>query len=90
MSTEFSKPIELAPIQPVSPSRDKADWQEALESPVLPELRSALNDNQTRNVISALPPVDGGKDAWLFLVAAFMIETLVWGLPFSVVRAHLC
>ncbi|KAF2016388.1 MFS general substrate transporter [Aaosphaeria arxii CBS 175.79] len=32
---------------------------------------------------SALPPVDGGKDAWGFLFAAFMIEVLVWGFPFS-------
>lgn len=28
----------------------------------------------------SLPPVDGGKDAWLFLAAAFMIELLVWGM----------
>lgn len=27
----------------------------------------------------SLPPVDGGKDAWLFLGAAFLIEVLVWG-----------
>jgi hypothetical protein len=27
----------------------------------------------------SLPPVDGGKDAWLFLAACFMIEALVWG-----------
>jgi hypothetical protein len=26
-----------------------------------------------------LSPVDGGKDAWLFLAASFMIEALVWG-----------
>lgn len=28
----------------------------------------------------SLPPVDGGKDAWLFLAACFMIEALVWGM----------
>jgi hypothetical protein len=27
----------------------------------------------------SLPPVDGGKDAWLFLAAAFIVEVLVWG-----------
>jgi hypothetical protein len=27
----------------------------------------------------SLPPVDGGKDAWLYLIAAFFIEMLVWG-----------
>ncbi|KAJ4293448.1 hypothetical protein N0V90_008731 [Kalmusia sp. IMI 367209] len=30
-----------------------------------------------------LPPVDGGKDAWLFLTASFVVEALVWGFPFS-------
>lgn len=27
----------------------------------------------------SLPPVDGGKDAWLFLFSAFVVEILVWG-----------
>lgn len=31
----------------------------------------------------SLPPADGGKDAWLFLTAAFILEALVWGFPFS-------
>ncbi|KAI5861185.1 MFS general substrate transporter [Durotheca rogersii] len=31
----------------------------------------------------SLPPVDGGKDAWLFLAACFSIEALVWGFPFA-------
>ena len=26
-----------------------------------------------------LPPVDGGKDAWLFLAACFVLEVFVWG-----------
>ena len=28
---------------------------------------------------SSLPPIDGGKDAWLFLAACFVVEALVWG-----------
>ncbi|KAF2734855.1 putative MFS monocarboxylate transporter [Polyplosphaeria fusca] len=31
----------------------------------------------------SLPPVDSGKDAWLFLSAAFLVEVLVWGFPFA-------
>jgi hypothetical protein len=27
----------------------------------------------------SLPPADGGKDAWLFLAACFIVEALVWG-----------
>lgn len=28
----------------------------------------------------SLPPVDTGKDAWLFLFSAFVLEVLVWGI----------
>ena len=27
----------------------------------------------------SLPPVDKGKDAWLFLVTCFLVEAIVWG-----------
>jgi hypothetical protein len=27
----------------------------------------------------SLPQADGGKDAWLFLAACFVVEALVWG-----------
>ncbi|KAI0184345.1 MFS monocarboxylate transporter [Xylaria flabelliformis] len=40
------------------------------------------NDSMQRHEFS-LPPVDGGKDAWLFLAAVFLVEALVWGFPFS-------
>jgi hypothetical protein len=28
---------------------------------------------------TSLPPVDGGRAAWLFLAGSFCIETLIWG-----------
>ena len=28
----------------------------------------------------SLPPADGGKDAWFFLAAAFLMEGLIWGM----------
>jgi hypothetical protein len=37
---------------------------------------------------SSLPLADGGKDAWLFLLGATVMETLIWGLPFSVGVLH--
>lgn len=36
-------------------------------------------EDGTGHEMASLPPVDGGKDAWLFLAACFMIEGLVWG-----------
>jgi hypothetical protein len=30
--------------------------------------------------VAALAPADGGIQAWMFLIAATMIETTVWGL----------
>jgi hypothetical protein len=46
------------------------------------ELRAiSLDLDETRATQSefSLPPVDGGKDAWLFLFSAFVLEILVWG-----------
>ncbi|KAH8879903.1 MFS general substrate transporter [Thozetella sp. PMI_491] len=43
---------------------------------------TAVEPHDPRHEFS-LPPVDGGKDAWLFLAACFMIEGLVWGFPFA-------
>ena len=37
-------------------------------------------EENRRSSITRLPPADGGKDAWLFLAGAFMLEALVWGL----------
>jgi hypothetical protein len=34
---------------------------------------------QTSNHEFSLPPADGGKAAWLFLAAKFVVEALVWG-----------
>lgn len=37
------------------------------------------HDPETTEPEFTLPPVDGGKDAWLFLFSAFILEILVWG-----------
>jgi hypothetical protein len=41
------------------------------------ETSSRWNDEPENETL--LPPIDGGKDAWLFLAAAFVIEMMVWG-----------
>ncbi|KAF6817192.1 major facilitator superfamily transporter [Colletotrichum sojae] len=41
------------------------------------------DSHRSSQEFSSLPPVDGGKQAWLFLAACFAIEMLVWGFPFS-------
>lgn len=38
--------------------------------------------------LATLPRVDGGREALTFLAAAFCIEGLVWGLPYSVGVLH--
>ena len=40
------------------------------------------------NYIDVLPPVDGGRQAWSFLIAATILETLIWGIPFTVGIFH--
>ncbi|EKG19881.1 Major facilitator superfamily [Macrophomina phaseolina MS6] len=51
---------------------------EYLQGPGLTPPESLADRNE-----SQLPPVDGGKDAWLFLAACFLIEALVWGFAFT-------
>ncbi|KFY93003.1 hypothetical protein V498_04620 [Pseudogymnoascus sp. VKM F-4517 (FW-2822)] len=53
-------------------SRMPSDAEAELESPNSPAPHEF-----------SLPPVDRGKDAWLFLAASFVIEALVWGFPFT-------
>ncbi|OAX78859.1 hypothetical protein ACJ72_06829 [Emergomyces africanus] len=45
-----------------------------------------LQDEQS----TQFPPIDRGKDAWLFLAACFFMEALVWGFAFTygVFQAH--
>jgi len=57
---------------PIIPSRDEDEESSS-------ENGDALN-NPNGNPESNLPPVDGGKEAWLFLAASFVVEALVWGM----------
>jgi hypothetical protein len=36
----------------------------------------------------SLPPVDTGKDAWLFLLSAFVLEILTWGTTSTVLMPN--
>jgi hypothetical protein len=45
---------------------------------------SIPNDTGTVPLIpDNLPPIDGGRQAWLFCLSASMLEMLVWGYGFS-------
>ena len=46
-------------------------------------MRNPDSPTEQREFEFSLPPVDRGKDAYLFLAAAFVVEGLVWGFPFS-------
>ncbi|RSL75506.1 hypothetical protein CEP51_010786 [Fusarium floridanum] len=35
------------------------------------------------NHVSSLPPADGGRDAWKFLIASFIVEAVLWGFPLA-------
>lgn len=53
---------------------DLSSDQEELED------RPQLEEHNSSNGYEfSLPQADGGKDAWLFLTACFIVEALVWG-----------
>ena len=46
--------------------------------------RNHADDSDLQPIQSqSLPPVDGGRAAWLFLLGCFVIEMVLWGFPFS-------
>ncbi|WWC70632.1 uncharacterized protein I206_104583 [Kwoniella pini CBS 10737] len=71
------------------------------QTPSMKDIPTVEADNQTASGLGAsrdqlneeisievLPPVDGGKQAWLFLLGATYMEMLIWGLPFSIGILH--
>ena len=39
-----------------------------------------IDEGAAERAAQALPPVDGGRDAWIALASCFVLEALVWGL----------
>ncbi|BEI86681.1 hypothetical protein CcaverHIS002_0700270 [Cutaneotrichosporon cavernicola] len=63
-----------------SPLSEKCEADERGALPALPDPNA--------DVFASLPPVDRGRHAWTFLVGATVMETIVWGLPYSVGVLH--
>ncbi|KAJ5928202.1 hypothetical protein N7466_007158 [Penicillium verhagenii] len=61
------------------PTRTTSDVYKESQTDI-PEKESGYKDALSEKL---LPPVDGGAHAWLFLLAATMLEALVWGYAFS-------
>ncbi len=44
---------------------------------------SRTGDGEDGRLIASLPPVDGGRAAWTYLISATLLECMVWGLPLA-------
>jgi hypothetical protein len=81
----------LGPLPETLPEEHKPD---PLDSPVSEgysgDERGALPalPDPDADVFAHLPPVDRGRHAWTFMVAATVMETITWGLPYSVGVLH--
>ncbi len=49
------------------------------DSPELSRMQSFQIEEGQGRLASDLPPVDGGRKAWSYLIAATAMETLIWG-----------
>ncbi|KAK8074815.1 Major facilitator superfamily transporter [Apiospora hydei] len=74
-----STPTELVAVARPLPDRQLED-SSAQESQISIQQEP---DHITLAHVDRLPPVDRGKDAYLFLAASWAIEALVWGFPFA-------
>ncbi|BGP35981.1 hypothetical protein JCM10296v2_007833 [Rhodotorula toruloides] len=55
----------------------------AAEEPVRQRMRRMSMGDEADHETSELPPVDRGRGAWSFVVAAFILETFIWGFSYS-------
>ncbi|KAI0260582.1 major facilitator superfamily domain-containing protein [Gloeopeniophorella convolvens] len=44
---------------------------------------TSANEHAREEDAVALPPIDGGVRAWTFVFCSFVMESIVWGFPFS-------
>ncbi|KAF2223479.1 major facilitator superfamily domain-containing protein [Elsinoe ampelina] len=75
---------------PTSPTDEEIDLDLSPTTPTTPNTNPFASGAQTPTghdptlpAHFSLPPADGGKDAWLVLLACFILEALVWGFPFA-------
>ncbi|KAK8221929.1 hypothetical protein M8818_000094 [Zalaria obscura] len=64
----------------MSSSLDATHRHESVELTGVDSRQYADDDAQ---IVSSLPPVDGGWQAWSFLAACFVLEATVWGMSFT-------
>ncbi|ODN82712.1 hypothetical protein, variant 2 [Cryptococcus amylolentus CBS 6039] len=78
---------EVIGLTPVTSQFSQQTTETARGSTALAEQQQHHLGDEPENA-SALPPVDTGHRAWLFLAGATTIEIFVWGLPFAVGILH--
>ncbi|KAK6863944.1 hypothetical protein PG995_000472 [Apiospora arundinis] len=65
-----------------SRNSNDANGNTAVDIP-LQQIQHGPSENRITRQEFSLPPVDTGRDAWLFLAACWAVEALVWGFGFS-------
>lgn len=66
------------------------DGAHSIEGPTLHQNAEAIELSDVPSGVAAFPdqtltgpPIDGGRQAWRLLLAAFVFESLLWGFPVS-------
>lgn len=86
MSLELSE-IDLTAVRPSSRGLGRTPSTRSTRADSSPE-DGNTDEEMPSQFIAALPPVDGGRQAWSFLAAATILETLIWGVPYTVGIFH--
>ncbi|KAF5375746.1 hypothetical protein D9757_008992 [Collybiopsis confluens] len=71
-----SDEIELAARTPLPPSTSNLSFSTS-------DNNSEVSFNHAGRNQPSLPPMDKGRQAWSFLIAAFVVQAVVWGFPTS-------
>ncbi|KAI0249409.1 major facilitator superfamily domain-containing protein [Lactifluus subvellereus] len=70
------------PAADLKPGAKARNFQNEL-SAACPHVRSLTSEQTRHDEAVALPPIDGGARAWTFVFCSVILDSLVWGFPFS-------
>ncbi|GAA6030517.1 hypothetical protein JCM8097_006184 [Rhodosporidiobolus ruineniae] len=85
--SDFTRPSSYADLPTLArEAATLSNGNNGRDSPVeepAQRLRRMSMGDETDHEGRQLPPVDGGRGAWLFVIAGFILETFIWGYSYS-------
>jgi hypothetical protein len=64
---------------------EAGNFPNELSAAACPRVHNLISEQTRHEEAVALPPIDGGAEAWTFVFCSVILDSLVWGFPFRCV-----